>query len=199
METKVKTPSYKEGLKDLKSNLTNMLPTDALSVFDTDAEESEENFTDILKIQEGEIVDDFTLPNASGQSVNLNKLLEKSKVVLTFYRGTWCPYCNLQLAQYQKILPEITALGATLVAVSPQTPDESLNLKEKNELKFEVLSDVGNVVIRKFTKVFKYGDVPLNTMTDLGFNFDSHYGDDSREIPVPAVFIIDQDRNVIFA
>ena len=126
-------------------------------------------------------------------------LLKENKVVLTFYRGTWCPYCNLQLAQYQGILKEMEALGAVLIAVSPQTPDESLNLTEKNELQFEVLSDVGNMVARKFTTVFQYGGQPLQTMTDLGFDFDAHYGDDSRELPVPATFIIEQDGTISFA
>ena len=118
---------------------------------------------------------------------------------MTFYRGTWCPYCNLQLNQYQQALPSIKNAGAQLVAISPQTPDESLNIKEKNELQFEVLSDNGNIVARQYTTVFKNGEEPINTMTALGFDFDAHYSDDSREIPVPAVFIIEQNGTISFA
>ncbi|HAI43416.1 MAG TPA: redoxin, partial [Maribacter sp.] len=106
---------------------------------------------------------------------------------------------NLQLAHYQNVLGDIHSLNAQLIAVSPQTPDESLNIKEKNELKFEVLSDNGNIVARNYTTVFKNGDIPVNTMTSLGFDFDGHYSDDSRELPVPAVFIIDKDGTIIFA
>ena len=86
-----------------------------------------------------------------------------------------------------------------MVAISPQNPDASLGIKEKNELQFEVLSDNGNIVARKFTTVFKNSDAPIDAMTDLGYDYDGFYGDDSREIPVPAVFIIDQDRKIIFA
>ena len=126
-------------------------------------------------------------------------MLRKGKVVLTFYRGSWCPYCNLQLAHYQSALSEINALGAQLVAISPQTPDESLNVKEKYELQFEVLSDNGNIVARKYTTVFKNDNAAVDTMTALGFDFDGHYSDDSRELPVPAVFIIEQDGTIAFA
>ena len=191
--------SYQENLKDLRNNLGMMLPKDALDVFDQDAASLQENHSSILKLQVGDKAPDFSLINAKGETVRLSELLKKEKVVLTFYRGTWCPYCNLQLAHYQKSLDKIHALGAELVAISPQTPDESLTIKEKNELKFEVLSDNGNIVARKYTTVFKNGDIPVNTMAKLGIDFDTYYSDDSGELPIPAVFIIEKDATVSFA
>ncbi len=197
-ETKI-IPSYAEGLRELRDNLSEMLPAPALQVFDKDALALNVNHTSVLKLTTGDQAPGFTLTDATGAMVSLSGLLEKGRVVLVFYRGTWCPYCNLQLNQYQQILAEIKALGGQLVAISPQTPDESLNIKEKNQLQFTVLSDVGNKVARQFTTVFRNDDAPVNTMTELGFDFDSHYADDSREIPVPAVFIIEQDGNISFA
>ena len=152
------TNSYQENLKDLRTNLGTMLPKDALNVFDTDAENLQLNHKSILKLQVGERAPDFSLSNATDKTIKLSDLLKKGKVVLTFYRGSWCPYCNLQLVHYQKTLNEIHDLGAELVAISPQTPDESLNVKEKNELDFEVLSDNGNIVARKYTTVSLGGD-----------------------------------------
>ena len=191
--------SYQENLKDLRDNLGNMLPKEALAIFDNDAESLQVNHKSILKLQEGEKAPDFSLTNAKDKTVRLSELLKKEKVVLTFYRGSWCPYCNLQLSHYQKSLDEIHDLGAELVAISSQTPDESLNVKEKNELNFEVLSDNGNMVARQYTTVFKNADAPVNTMTELGFDFDAHYSDDSRELPIPAVFVIEKDSTVSFA
>jgi peroxiredoxin len=193
------TNFYQENLKDLRTNLGTMLPKDSLNVFDTDAENLQLNHKSILKLQVGEKAPDFSLSNVTDKTIKLSDLLKKGKVVLTFYRGSWCPYCNLQLAHYQKSLNEIHDLGAELVAISPQTPDESLNVKEKNELDFEVLSDNGNIVARKYTTVFKNADAPVNTMTELGFDFDAHYSDDSRELPIPAVFVINKDATVLFA
>jgi len=193
------TNSYQENLKDLRTNLGTMLPKDALNVFDTDAENLQLNHKSILKLQVGERAPDFSLSNATDKTIKLSDLLKKGKVVLTFYRGSWCPYCNLQLAHYQKTLNEIHDLGAELVAISPQTPDESLNVKEKNELDFEVLSDNDNIVARKYTTVFKNADAPVNTMSELGFDFDAHYSEDSRELPIPAVFVINKNATVLFA
>lgn len=191
--------SYQEKLTELRANLENMLPQEALSVFDDDAQNLQDQQSSIPKLQEGDKAPDFALSNAINETVKLSDLLKKGKVVLTFYRGSWCPYCNLQLSLYQKSLDEIHSLGAELVTISPQTPDESLNIKEKNELNFEVLSDNGNIVARKYTTVFKNGEAPLNTMSALGFDFDAHYADDSRELPVPAVFVIDKDATISFA
>ncbi len=199
MNTKESLPTYQEALTNLRGNLGEMLPKEALDVFDNDAQNLQKEHQSILKVEVGEKASDFSLSNASDETITLSKLLQNHKVVLVFYRGTWCPYCNLQLAHYQKSLEEIHALGATLVAISPQTPDESLSIKEKNELKFEVLSDNGNIVARNYTTVFKNGDTPVNTMTELGFDFDAHYSDDSRELPVPAVFVINQDGTIAFA
>ena len=191
--------SYQEKLKELRVDLGKMLPKSALDVFDADAQNLQSNHQSILKLQAGDKAPDFSLSNATNSTVKLSEVLKQSKVVLVFYRGSWCPYCNLQLTHYQNSLTEIKALGAQLLAVSPQTPDESLNIKEKNELKFEVLSDNGNIVARKYTTVFKNDNKPVNTMTELGFDFDAHYSDDSRELPVPAIFVIKKDGTVAFA
>jgi peroxiredoxin len=199
MSVQTQIPSFAEGLKELRGNLSNMLPKEALEVFDKDAEALQENHTSILKLVAGDKAPDFSLSNATSETIKLAEMLKIGKVVLTFYRGSWCPYCNLQLNMYQQALPEIKALGGQLVAVSSQTPDESLNIKEKNELEFEVLSDNGNTVARQYTTVFRNGDAPIKTMTELGFDFDAHYSDYSREIPVPAVFIIEQDGIISFA
>jgi peroxiredoxin len=199
MEKNVTTPSYNEGVKELRKSLKTMLPAEALKVFDNAAETLEEKYLSVLKLKIGDTAPEFSLPNAVGNKVSLSTLLKKNKVVLTFYRGTWCPYCNLQLNQYRQAVSEIEGLGAELIAISPQKPDESLNIEQKNELEFEVLSDKGNLVAKQFTTVFKYDNESIKTMTNLGYDFDAHYADDSREIPVPAAFIIEQDGSISFA
>jgi peroxiredoxin len=176
-----------------------MLPEEALNVFDKDADNLQVNHQSVLKLKVGDKAPDFSLPNATGKTINLSELLLKGKVVLTFYRGSWCPYCNLQLSHYQSALKEIHGFGAELVAISPQTPDESLNISQKNQLNFEVLSDNGNKIAKQYTTIFKNGDVPLNLMAELGINFASHYADDSNELPIPAVFVIEKDRTISFA
>ena len=192
-------PSYQEGLKELRGNLSNMLPEEALNVFNKDAEALQEEHTDILKLNVGDKAPNFSLPNAVNKTVDLYDVLKTNKVVLTFYRGTWCPYCNLVLNQYQQVLSEMKAAGATLIAISPQNPDSSLDIKEKNALQFEVLSDKGNAVTRQFTTVHKNPEKSLEKMTELGYNYDSFNAEEDSELPVPATFIIEQDGTVSFA
>lgn len=136
----------------------------------------------------GDRAPDFTLPNAAGGSVSLGSLLEQGPVVLTFYRGEWCPYCNLTLRAYQAVLLQIKALGATLVAVSPQTPDFSQAMITKADLTFPVLSDVGNHVARQYRLVFT---VP-ETLRPYTAKLQKFNGDESWELPLPGTFVIGQ-------
>ena len=151
----IEIPSYKDSLEDLIRELGKMLPQDKLAVFNADANQLAKNHPSPLKLVKGDKAPLFSLPNAQGKSINIEELLKQGPVVLTFYRGVWCPYCNLQLKSYQQILPQILEAGANLVAVSPMTPDNSMGMKETNALQFEVLSDVGNKVASRFTTVFK--------------------------------------------
>lgn len=144
-------------------------------------------------IHQGQVAPDFTLPDAKGQPVHLATLLKKGPVVLTFYRGGWCPYCNRQLKSYQDHLAEIRAMGAELVAVSPQLPDFTASTAEKDALSFPVLSDVGNKVARSFGLVFRVPDDVIPIYRPFGIDLDQRNGDASHELPMPGTYIIGRD------
>jgi peroxiredoxin len=192
-------PNYNEEKIELQRNLAIMVPKDSLDVFVTDAAILGKEITSPLKVSVGDKAPYFELPNALGNSVSLQNYLEKGPVVLTFYRGNWCPYCNLVLNTYQRILPEIKAFGANLIAISPQKPDSSLDMKEKHSLEFEVLSDAKNFVAGQFTTIIKNSIEAVDEANKLGIDFYDFYDDKSRDIPVPAVFVIAQDRTIVFA
>jgi peroxiredoxin len=150
-------------------------------------------------VAKGEAAPDFTLPNARGAQVTLSKLLAKGPVVLSFYRGGWCPYCNLQLRAYQRALPEMRALGATLVAVSPEAPDKSLSTAEKNALEFEVLSDVKGEVGGAYRLFFDLSD-ELKALYSAGGNDLSKWNADGEwHLPMPATYVIGTDGRVALA
>ena len=146
----------------------------------------------------GDRAPDFELPNASGKRVKLSALLEHGPVVVTWYRGAWCPYCNIALRGFQKVLPEIKAEGASLVAVSPQTPDNSLTTVEKDGLGFEVLSDRGNKVAHTFGVAYK---VPAVVVEQLKGRLDlsKYNGDSSNELPLGATYVIDRQGVIRYA
>ncbi|MDQ0513319.1 peroxiredoxin-like family protein [Ancylobacter amanitiformis] len=144
----------------------------------------------------GDEAPDFTLPSAAGGGVTLGELLRSGPAVVTFYRGGWCPYCNLQLRAYQAIQPQIAALGARLVAVSPQLPDGSLDVAASNALTFDVLSDVGNQVARRYGLVFALPGELRDALRSNGKLLPEINGDDSWELPVPATYVVGQNRRV---
>ena len=141
----------------------------------------------------GERAPNFRLPNAAGEEVELASRLATGPVVLSFYRGEWCPYCNLELRALQAALPRFQGHGASLIAISPQSPDHSLSVAEKNELNFDVLSDVHQEAIRAFRVQFT---VPAD-LQDLHRNvfhndLSTRTADGSWDLPVPATFVIDR-------
>lgn len=140
----------------------------------------------------------FRLPDARGGHVALSQLTAEGHVVLVFYRGAWCPYCDLQLRAYQEILPQIRASNAQMVAISPQTPDESLSTADKKALAFPVLSDAGNAVARQFGLVFQVPPGLDAVHRTFGLDLARVNGNASNELPVPAVFIIGRDGRVRF-
>lgn len=147
-------------------------------------------------VKAGEVAPDFALPNVRGGVTRLSELLAAGPVVLSFYRGGWCPFCNLEFKALSAILPELKAMGATLVGVSPETPDSSLATIEKNRLEFEVLSDVGNRVADQYGLVMTIFEELRPLYLEWGMDVPAANGDESYELPLPATYVIRQDGTV---
>jgi peroxiredoxin len=134
----------------------------------------------------------FSLPDATGETVSLAGRLAAGPVVLSFYRGEWCPFCNLELRALQTALPHIKSRGAALIAISPQSPDHSLSVTEKAGLTFDVLSDARQEVIMayrvQFTIPADIKDLHLNV---FGNDPSAQTADGSWNLPIPATFVID--------
>ncbi|MCX5424260.1 peroxiredoxin-like family protein [Streptomyces sp. NBC_00078] len=141
----------------------------------------------------------FRLPSAAGEFVALDDLLARGPVVLTFYRGAWCPYCNIALRSLQQHHEAITARGARLVAVSPQIPDESLTLTEKHELAFDVLSDIGSDTAQQYGLAFDLPDDLAAVYDKLGFDLQHVNDGHPRTLPLPATYVIDRDVTIRWA
>jgi peroxiredoxin len=175
----------------IRAQLLEAYGADALAPFDTDAAAMAAGGVGSAAPPVGAPAPRFVLPDIHGTSRALDDLLAAGPVVLVFYRGAWCPYCNLQLRAFQGSLGAIEAAGATLVAVSPQTPDNSLSFAEKEGLGFTVLSDLHNTVARDYGLVFRQADAPTATQQRLGIDLAKVNGDDSYELPTAATFVID--------
>lgn len=152
------------------------------------------NANNVKGLKVGDKAPDFELPNAIGKVVSLSQCLAAGPVILKFYRGAWCPICNLDLREIQQYLNQFKTYNAKVIAISPQTPDDALNTTQKNELGFEVLSDSNQKVIQAYNLQFDPGE-DYHQRRDLSVL----NGDGSITLPVPATFIIDTDFTIIGA
>ncbi|MCP4294849.1 MAG: AhpC/TSA family protein [Proteobacteria bacterium] len=147
----------------------------------------------------GEQLKPFVLPNQNGEERNLQDLRKNGPLVVTFYRGGWCPYCNLELRAYQKNLAEINATGARLIAITPELPDSSLSTIEKNELEYEVLTDSNADYARSLGLVFTLSNDVLKLYDSFGIDVAKHNGDGQFDIPFAATFVVDMEGKITFS
>jgi len=177
-----------------------VIPTDKLRIMDRATEELVQSGLRQTAARAGDQVEDFILMDAHGAPVRLHQLLATGPAVIAFYRGGWCPYCNIELRGLQRALPRIRELGASLVAISPQIPDNSLSTEEKNGLEFPVLSDVGNTVARRFGIVFTLPKDLLETYEGFDHGLrDMNGNDGATDLPMPATFVLDRDGTIQLA
>ncbi len=184
--------SLQEQLKAKYEEIKKNAPNE-VAIFDADTDSFISSGDAPQGLQVGDQLASFELPNQLGQTISLDELQGDSNIVISFYRGGWCPYCNIELCVLQQALPEFKSHGARLIAISPQLPDESMSTAEKNELSFPVLSDAGNKVAREFGLVFTLSEQLRPLYESFNIDLPATNGDKSFELPIPATFIIDSD------
>lgn len=157
--------------------------------------------TDILEtaLRVGDTAPMFTLPDAHGDKVGLADVLAEGPAIVSFYRGAWCPFCNLELRALQREMDAIEAAGVTLVAISPNVPDASLELIDEHDLTFPVLSDAENRVAKQFNLVYTMDPALVDYYKNMDRNIDEMNGSDVWEIPVPATYVIDRSGVIRYA
>jgi peroxiredoxin len=191
--------TLRERTEQVREALKSQAPAELLQAFDDGATELGSRDFAAQAVKVGAQAPGFALAAADGSEVTLRGLLDDGPIVLTFYRGSWCPYCNLQLNAYREILDELAAEGVRLVAVSPMTPDNSLSFAEKLALRFPVLSDPGAAVAERYGLVFTLEGAYREAHQAGGVGLPQLNGDESWRLPAPATFIVDRDRTVRFA
>ncbi|XPV77567.1 MAG: peroxiredoxin-like family protein [Desulfovibrio sp.] len=147
----------------------------------------------------GQKLTDFTLQNPKGETVSLKQLRKNGPVVITFYRGGWCPYCNVELRAYQQVLDKIIAAGAALVAITPELPDASLSTTEKNDLRFEVLTDEHSKYAHEINIMFTISKEIAEIYKGFGIDVEAHNGTGQFNVPLAATFVVDKEGILQFA
>ncbi|MDM1048214.1 MULTISPECIES: peroxiredoxin-like family protein [Bacteroidota] len=190
--------NLEQQINELNENLAKQLPTEVLEVFGKSIQDLKAKNMEDSSISVGDKFPDFSLPNTSDKTVALKELLQNGKVIIAFFRGSWCPYCNLELKALQDNLKQITGKNVTLIAVSPQTSDYSEELKINHHLEFELLTDKNNALAKQLGITFELQNYVIPTYSSLGIELSEYNENNNNELPVPAVFVIDTNSSIVY-
>src|SRR5258708_39037703 len=192
--------ALKEQLAEYRAGWHQRVPAERKAMMEQHFEQLRTGAVARTMLKVGDRVPPVVLPNAEGETVDVANLLEKGPVIVSFYRGGWCPYCNLELKAFQDILPEIVAAGASLVAISPEKPDDTVSTAEKNALTFEVLSDVGQNVGRAFGLVYEFTEELKRAYNGFNLDIPTRNGTPGEwALPVSATYVIDRNGSIVYA
>ena len=183
-------------LAEKKASSKQKIPAEKLKVMLDATERLKEQSLSDHAIQNGAQLPAFELPDATGKSTSLHNFTEDN-LIISFYRGGWCPYCNLELRALESVLPQLRNFNTAIIAISPETPDHSLTTTEKNELSFTVLSDLNNSYAKSLGLVFQLPEDLQAVYEGFNLRVDQHNGNHDFELPMPATFIVNRDRQII--
>jgi peroxiredoxin len=188
-------PSIAEQAKEAKAGMAVQLPAEIYDVFTSEQAGLNAAGVPATVAEPGIRVPDAQLMDAKAESVSLRSVTGGRYSVIVFYRGAWCPFCNVALRTYQKqLLPELDARGVSLVAVSPQKPDGSLSMQEKHDLLFPVLSDPGNTLAGALGILAAPAPEVHRAQAQLGLDLTEVNADGTHTLPMPTVAILDADN-----
>jgi len=194
-----KQESLTEQLKKVRADIEAKVPPTMLPVFD-------EILNDLItrgvgngSKKVGDKAPLFELPNFKNEKVKLSDVLTKNYAIINFYRGPWCPYCVPTMKAHQRYLAEYTKLGAKFIAISPTTPTASEAFAAANELKFEVLSDVGGKVASAFAINYTISETNLKLLQGFGVDLKALYGSERADFPLSATFVVDKGGVIRYA
>lgn len=185
--------SLKEKLQGAKQQMAEQLPGEILQKFAASLQALVDSGLAAKALKARDKAPLAVLKDPDGQDVDLRQLLDKGPLVLVFYRGLWCPFCNLALSAYQQMVGDLAASGATLVAVSAQTPQSSAKTREALGIRYLLLSDPENRLAKQYGIVFKLEDELDAVYRSLGADLKVFNGSDALTLPMASAFVIGQD------
>ncbi|MDR0265773.1 MAG: AhpC/TSA family protein [Sphingobacterium sp.] len=189
--------SLEHEIAKLNADLAN-LPSEVKETFRRSIEDLSAMNLIEKSIQVGDKFPDFSLLNKESKYIELGELLIKGKVIVAFFRGSWCPYCNLELRALQEKLPYFKEYGVSLLAISPQMPRYNNQISGELALDFELLFDEDNLLANNCGISFELQDYAISSYDQLGINLSGYNGNENNRLPVPAVFVIEGDYTISY-
>jgi peroxiredoxin len=189
--------SLRDDIRKMQEEMIPNIPAETLNTMMAATEELVKSGLAEKAKKTGERAPEFTLKNFKGEEVSSVALLREGPLVISFYRGAWCPYCNLELKAIENVMGEIKKLGANLVAISPNLSEKSSQFVAENPFSFEILSDEGNRVADRFGLVFTLAEELRPIYRGFGIDLTEYDGNDSFTLPIPATYVVDRDGTIV--
>ncbi|WP_346880760.1 peroxiredoxin-like family protein [uncultured Algibacter sp.] len=190
--------TLEEQLTQIRENGFARMPIAIVEVLIDGIKEISESDLKQNALKTGDKAPDASFLNTNGQPTLLSSLLKNDYLIINFYRGGWCPYCNLELRTYESLKADFNKLGANIVAISAEKPELIAQTSQKNTITFPVLSDENALVMKQFGIVFQLNEKLKKEYTNFGLDLNNIHGNSNFELPVPAVYIIDKAFNIVF-
>jgi len=188
-----------EKLQLIQKEMAQNIPVDILNAFGQSLQELIEQNLEDRALKVGDIAPDFTLPDAEGLPVSLYDTLQHNAVIISFFRGNWCPFCMAELTHYQEAINNNLVDSATVIAISPQSIHFNHDLKVQNNLEFRILSDKGNEIADKYGLVFTLQENIREIYKNMGADLELFNSDNTYKLPIPATYLIDKNKKIVFS
>lgn len=192
--------NLRKQIENLNNNMAEQVPQPVLDIFARSITELKQDNIESRSAKVGDAIPSFSLQNAKGETVDLDELLSKhDKIVLAFFRGVWCPYCNLELRALQQELARIEAENVKLVAISPQMGAFNEVVVTDNTLTFDVLTDANNAYAKQLGIDFELQDFAVPVYEQMGIDLQKFNNNDENSLPMPAVFVVDKQKTITYS
>ena len=188
-----------DKLQLIQKEMAQNIPVDILNAFGQSLHELIEQNLEDSALKVGDIAPDFTLPDAEGLPVSLYDTLQHNAVIISFFRGNWCPFCMAELTHYQEAINNNLVDSATVIAISPQSIHFNHDLKVQNNLEFRILSDKGNEIADKYGLVFTLQENIREIYKNMGADLELFNSDNTYKLPIPATYLIDKNKKIVFS
>jgi len=182
-----------------KELIAKYVPAEVQSIHSRVVKELKQSGIANRALQQGTKAQPFELPDHNGKLVKSSDLLINGPLVICLFRGRWCPFCVGQMEGMNAIVPRLQELRATMIAISPQTIQQSYFMADQHKLRFPLLSDAGNKIARQFGLVYRVPEYQQDIYRRAFVNLPFANGDDSWELPIPALYILSRDHDVVYA
>lgn len=190
--------TLQEQVKQMRDATSERMPKAIIEVFINSISEIKTNKLKESALQVGDKIEDCSLTDIEGKSINLSTFIQSDYLILNFYRGGWCPYCNMELREYDRLKNDFKEQGANIIAISPEIPELANQTTDKNKLSYPVLTDTDSLFMKKVGIVFQLDEDSKREFVNFGMDFTKINGNEDFELPVPAVYVINKNMEVVF-